>query len=56
MIAALRAKGLVIHSVEKTGLDRDGQKIYYGVYSIDECSVDRATELVEEYEQREGLV
>ncbi len=53
LISALKAKGLVIHNVERTGFDRDGRKIHYGVYRIDLCSVNLAAEMVEAYEQHE---
>ncbi|WP_305966893.1 hypothetical protein [Marinobacter salsuginis] len=43
----------MIHNVERTGFDRDGRKIHYGVYRIDLCSVNLAAEMVEAYEQHE---
>lgn len=56
LIAALKAKGLIIHNVERSGVDRDGRKIHYGVYRIDLRSVNQAADMVEAYEREEGLV
>jgi hypothetical protein len=55
MIAALKAKGLVIHNVERTGVDRDGRKTYFGIYCLEEESVQKALDLVEAYEHQEGM-
>lgn len=56
LIASLKAKGLIIHNVERSGVDRDGRKIHYGLYRIDLQSVNLAAEMVEAYEQHEGAL
>ncbi len=54
LISTLRAKGLYIDTIDRVGFDRDGRKVYFGVYYLEEESQALASELIEDYGLKRG--
>lgn len=54
LIASLKAKGLEIDTIDRVGFDRDGRKVYFGVYYLEEESRALASELIEDYGLKRG--